>query len=76
MIPMLVRLRMGKKIRFYGTEQNLQGSTIDMSVDHTSAASLYSFSSSRDGSAMLREAEARMLDYQIDVPFLPTGKCG
>ncbi|KAG9127539.1 hypothetical protein FRC07_012555 [Ceratobasidium sp. 392] len=42
-----------------------------MSVGQTSAASVFSFSSSRDGSAMLREAEGRIFNSQNELYYLP-----
>ncbi|QRV74816.1 hypothetical protein RhiJN_02831 [Ceratobasidium sp. AG-Ba] len=42
-----------------------------MSIGQTSAASVYSFSSSRDGSAMLREAEGRIFNSQNELYYLP-----
>ncbi|KAF8606426.1 S-adenosyl-L-methionine-dependent methyltransferase [Ceratobasidium sp. AG-I] len=47
------------------------GSVIDMSVTQSSSASVYSFSSSRDGSAMFREAEGRIFNSQNELYYLP-----
>lgn len=57
-----------------GAEKNLPGSVIGMSVDESSVASVYWFSSSRDGSAMLREAEGRIFNSQNELYYLPAGQ--
>ncbi|KAG8717994.1 hypothetical protein FRC08_006190 [Ceratobasidium sp. 394] len=54
-----------------GYDESDVGSVIDMSIGQTSAASVYSFSSSRDGSAMLREAEGRIFNSQNELYYLP-----
>lgn len=54
-----------------GYDDSDVGSVIDMSTGQTSAASVYSFSSSRDGSAMLREAEGRIFNSQNELYYLP-----
>ncbi|KAL5635113.1 hypothetical protein ACGC1H_002965 [Rhizoctonia solani] len=46
-------------------------STVDAVTEQTSAASVFSFSSSRDGSAMLREAEGRIFNSQNELYYLP-----
>ncbi|CAE7204455.1 unnamed protein product [Rhizoctonia solani] len=46
-------------------------STVDAATEQTSAASVFSFSSSRDGSAMLREAEGRIFNSQNELYYLP-----
>ncbi|CAE6427015.1 unnamed protein product [Rhizoctonia solani] len=49
-------------------------STVDAATEQNSAASVFSFSSSRDGSAMLREAEGRIFNSQNELYYLPAGK--
>ncbi|KAF8754078.1 Ribonuclease III [Rhizoctonia solani] len=46
-------------------------STVDAATEQNSAASVFSFSSSRDGSAMLREAEGRIFNSQNELYYLP-----
>ncbi|CEL55224.1 hypothetical protein RSOLAG1IB_01232 [Rhizoctonia solani AG-1 IB] len=46
-------------------------STVDAATEHNSSASVFSFSSSRDGSAMLREAEGRIFNSQNELYYLP-----
>ncbi|KAF8606425.1 S-adenosyl-L-methionine-dependent methyltransferase [Ceratobasidium sp. AG-I] len=54
-----------------GNDDSDAGSVIDMSVVESSAASVYSFSSSRDGSAMLREVAGRIFNSQNELYYLP-----
>lgn len=62
-----------RNVLFSEAKQNSTDSVVDMSIGQTSAASVYSFSSSQDGLDMLRETQGRMFN-QSDLYHLPAGK--